>query len=346
MPKILITGGAGFIGSHTSLILLEAGYRIIIVDSLENSSAKTIDRVSAIAEKNNPTINNHLTFYKGDLRNFDFIYEIFRKAKTSGHPIDAVIHFAGLKSIFDSIENPLKYWDSNISGTINLLKIMQKFSCFKLVFSSSATIYKPKLNKLINESSLVGPINPYGRTKLTNEILLADIFDSEPHKWKISALRYFNPVGAHCSGLLGERPLGKPNNLFPVIMKVANKELNSLNIFGNDWPTSDGTCIRDYIHVMDLAEAHLEALHYLDRSKPIFIKLNIGTGIGKSVLEVVKTFKEINNCEIPFCFAERRAGDAPFVVADNKLATKLLNWEPKRNLRDMCKDVWTYSKKR
>ena len=248
------------------------------------------------------------------------------------------------KSVNQSIIKSLQYWDSNVVGTINLLKTMRDNDCYNIVFSSSATVYKPKLNTIIDENSEVGPINPYGRTKLVNEQILSDTFLSDPNKWRISVLRYFNPVGAHSSGFLGELPIGMPNNLFPIIMKVAVGKLDFLSIYGKDWPTKDGTCIRDYIHVMDLADAHVEALKFIEKSGSGINTLNIGTGVGKSVLEVVETFREVNKCQIPFKFSERREGDAPFVVADNRLAKKLLNWQPKRDLYDICKDGWNFIK--
>ena len=344
MKTILATGGFGFVGSHTCLSLLNEGYKIIVIDSLINSSYKIYKKISKIKEELNAEENNKFRFIKGDMRDINLLQNVFKEAKIKDQPIDSVIHFAGLKSVNQSIIKSLQYWDSNVVGTINLLKTMRDNDCYNIVFSSSATVYKPKLNTIIDENSEVGPINPYGRTKLVNEQILSDTFLSDPNKWRISVLRYFNPVGAHSSGFLGELPIGMPNNLFPIIMKVAVGKLDFLSIYGKDWPTKDGTCIRDYIHVMDLADAHVEALKFIEKSGSGINTLNIGTGVGKSVLEVVETFREVNKCQIPFKFSERREGDAPFVVADNRLAKKLLNWQPKRDLYDICKDGWNFIK--
>ncbi len=344
MKTILATGGFGFVGSHTCISLLNEGFKIIVIDSLINSTYGIYKKISKIKGELNLEENNKFTFVKGDMRDITFLENVFKEAKMRDQPINSVIHFAGLKSVNQSIIKPLQYWDSNVNGTINLLKTMRKYNCYDIVFSSSATVYKPKLNKVLDENSEIGPINPYGRTKLANEQILTDTFLSEPNKWRISLLRYFNPVGAHSSGLIGELPIGMPNNLFPIIMNVAIGKLDFLSIYGNDWPTEDGTCIRDYIHVMDLADAHVEALKYIEKSGSGINTLNIGTGIGKSVLEVVETFKDVSKCQLPFKFSERREGDAPFVVADNRLAKKILNWQPKRNLYDICKDGWNFIK--
>ena len=247
--------------------------------------------------------------------------------------------------MYESFTKSLDYWDTNVKGTINLLCVMKENDCNKLVFSSSATIYKPKLNQLLKEDAEVGPINPYGNTKLIVEMFLNDVFQSDTNFWSIALLRYFNPVGAHVSGLLGEDPKSLPNNLFPLIIKVSSGESEKLLVYGNDWPTSDGTCIRDFIHVMDLASAHCASLNFLLNSKPQIAKFNIGTSKGTSVLEVIKTFEKVNNCEIPYVFADRRIGDAPFVVADNSLALKNLRWQPKRGLKEMCRDSWNYKQK-
>jgi len=242
----------------------------------------------------------------------------------------------------ESIEDPISYWETNVFGTINLLKVMKQYNCKKLVFSSSATVYKPLTEKLINEQSKLGPINPYGSTKLAVENMLGDLVKDKKHDWKIINLRYFNPVGAHPSGLIGESPKGKPNNLFPILLNVAAGEYKSLSIFGKDWPTYDGTCIRDFIHIIDLAEAHISALEYIMNSPPVFMNLNIGTGKGHSVLEVVETFKKVNKCSFNYSFESRRDGDAPYLVADNSLALTTLNWSPKRSLVDMCRDAWRW----
>ena len=344
MKTILATGGLGFIGSHTCLLLLQKGFKLVVIDSLINSSKDTIDKLKKLTG-NAEEFDKNFVFRKGDIKDKKFLENVFNEAFVNQSPIDAVIHFAGLKSVNDSIKKPIEYWDNNVIGTVNLLDVMNKYNCKNIVFSSSATIYQPKLNELINEEDDLGPINPYGQTKLVIEKLLKDIYLSKLNTWKIISLRYFNPVGAHYSGILGENPKGTPNNLFPLILKVASGASKMLEVFGKDWPTIDGTCVRDYIHVMDLSEAHLASLDYLFRSSPQNISLNIGTGKGKSVLEVIDTFKKVNNCKLPFEFTHRRKGDSSFVVADNSLALKTINWNPKKNLEDMCKDSWNFMRK-
>ena len=342
MERVLITGGAGFIGSHTCLSLLENNYEVIIIDSLINSTSQTIEKIRNIFPPHFGDSENSLILKKGDIRDKNLLGNIFEESIEIGNPITAVLHFAGLKSVSDSISAPISYWENNLIGTINLVDVMRRNNCRKLVFSSSATIYKPKLNKLINESSDLGPINPYGNTKLSIETFLNDISQSDPNFWSIALLRYFNPVGAHKSGLLGEDSVGVTNNLFPIILKVCSGELKVLKVYGNDWPTFDGTCIRDFIHVMDLAEAHVAALDFLNNNPSQIAKYNIGTGKGTSVLEIIETFKSVNNCNLPYEFSKRRKGDLPFVVADNSLALKELKWRPKRDLTQMCKDSWRY----
>lgn len=342
MKTILATGGLGFIGSHTCVSLLENNFNVYIVDSLINSSKDNFIAIKKICNLLNNSSEGRISFFKGDILDKEFLRNTFHKAKLEKNPILAVIHFAGLKSVNESIENPISYWEINVYGTINLLSVMEEYDCKKLVFSSSATVYKPLINKLIREESELGPINPYGTTKLAIENLLRNLVLKKSHDWKIINLRYFNPVGAHPSGLIGESPKGKPNNLFPILLKVASGESKSLSIFGKDWPTKDGTCIRDFIHIVDLAEAHISALEYIIKSPPIMMNLNIGTGLGHSVLEVVETFKKVNNCVFKYTFESRREGDAPYLVADNRLALSTLNWHPKRSLVDMCKDAWKW----
>ena len=247
------------------------------------------------------------------------------------------MHFAGLKSIFFSIKDPLEYWDANVNSTLSLLSVMKKFGCYTFIFSSSASVYKPNGLNLFKETDQLLPLNPYGRTKLCIEQILEDLFHSDK-RWKIANLRYFNPVGSHSSGLLEENTKGKSSNLFPSILKTIRGEQKQLLIFGNDWPTKDGSCIRDFIHVMDLAEAHIATLDYLKNNDPQYFSLNIGTGKGISVIEVIKAFQQINGVSLKYDFVERRLGDQAFLVADNKLALKLLSWSPKRNLFDMCND--------
>ena len=342
MKSILVTGGSGFIGSHTTLVLLEKGFEIFVIDSFVNSSPKSIEKVSLILNKKDRALKERLHLFKGDLKNQSDIESVFKISQKLGKRIDAVIHFAGLKSVSDSILNPISYWENNVLGTINLLKIMEKYNCRNIVFSSSATVYKANSEKLLNENDITNPINPYGHTKLTIEGILSDLYASNPFQWKIASLRYFNPVGAHESGLIGEDPSGKPNNIYPRITKVAIGEIDEIKIFGSDWPTNDGTGVRDYIHVMDLAEGHLSALNYLFNEKPQILTINLGTGKGTSVLELIKTFENVNNVKIPYSFANRRSGDNAFVVADNSLAKNLLNWSPIRNIEQICMSGWSW----
>tara|TARA_A100001388_G_scaffold154983_1_gene115301 strand:+ start:3180 stop:4232 length:1053 start_codon:yes stop_codon:yes gene_type:complete len=344
MNRVLVTGGAGFIGSHTCLSLIQSGYDIYIIDSYINSSPKSLQRVKEISEKNQVDISGKIHIFKGDLRDRSFVENIFENLRFQGKQIDGVIHFAGLKSVSESIKKPLEYWDYNVKSTLNLLQVMQKFNCKTIVFSSSATIYDQNNDNKIKENNKVKPINPYGETKLVIEKLLNDLFNSTSG-WRIANLRYFNPIGAHDLGLIGEDPKGKPNNIFPTLMQVALGNLSKIKIFGNDWPTKDGTAIRDYIHVMDLAEGHIFAYEFLKEHKPQIINLNLGTGLGTTVLELINIFQEENKINIPFEFIERRKGDYGVVVADNSLAISLLKWQPKRNLRDMCKDGWNWQAK-
>ncbi len=338
MKSILVTGGAGFIGSHTCITLLENGFRVIILDSFVNSSYFVYGRIKTLFEDKFNNINDVLILKKGDVRDEDSITEIFEYAKSRSFLIDGVIHFAGLKSVAESVENPLGYWDVNVKGSISLFKVMQKYNCKTIVFSSSATIYGEVSPHPLSESTKIKPKNPYGDTKATVELILENFFSSSKDDWKIAILRYFNPIGAHDSGLLGEHPSDTPNNIFPYICKVAIGEYKELKIFGNDWPTKDGTGIRDYIHVMDLAEAHKNALDFLLKGFPQCIKVNIGTGKGKSVLELIKTFEKVNNCKIPYAFVKRRVGDVPYVVAKNDLAISLLDWTPQKSFEEMCID--------
>ena len=344
MKRILITGGAGFIGSHTCLQLLENNYEVFLVDSFINSSPKVINRISSICELNNLRLDNNLRVFKGDLKDNSFIESIFFDAKDSGKPIEGVIHFAGLKSVKESVLNPLLYWTENIFSSVNLLNVMKKYSCNLLVFSSSATVYGQNSVSPIKENSFLNPSNPYGNTKLTIEKILNDIYLEDPNNWKIACLRYFNPIGAHTSSLIGENPIGMPNNLFPLICNSAFDNSIKLKIFGSDWDTLDGTCIRDYIHVSDVAEGHLRTLEYLNNNKANILEMNIGTGLGTSVLELVETFSRVNNVRIDYEFSCRREGDLKEIVADNSLASSLLNWIPKRSLENMCIDGWNWKK--
>ena len=341
MKSILVTGGTGFIGSHTCILLLEKGFVLFILDSLVNSSEKQVEKIINILEDKGIESRKKIYLIKGDIKNQGDIEKVFQLSHKIKRNINAVIHFAGLKSVSESILKPSNYWENNLLGTINLLKIMEKFGCRNFVFSSSATVYK-KSNNFLNENDVCEPINTYGQTKLSVEKLLNDIYNSAPSKWRIICLRYFNPIGSHESGLIGEAPIAKPNNLFPLITRVAISKTDSIKIYGSDWPTPDGTGIRDYIHVMDLAEGHFFALRHLLKKKSQFIILNLGTGIGTSVLDLIKIFQKVNNVEIPFIFEDRRPGDNAFVVADNSLAKSILGWIPKRNIEDMCRDGWKW----
>ena len=340
--KILVTGGAGFIGSHTCLLLLEKGYEIIVLDSFVNSDKKSIARVIELNRKKFQNAG-FIKLICGDIRDEKVLDKIFAESELD-KPIEAVIHFAGLKAVKESVMNPLIYWDVNVNGSIKLFSVMKKFNCRTIVFSSSATIYGISDDKPISETATINPTNPYGNTKASIELLLNNIFKSDSKSWRIANLRYFNPIGAHQSGLIGESPVGIPNNLFPYITQVASSKIARLNIFGNNWPTIDGTGVRDYIHVMDLAEGHIAALDFLLGSKAQIINLNLGTGKGTSVLELIKCFEAVNNIKIPYNIVARREGDIGTVIADNSLALSSLNWSPKRSLEEMCLDGWKWQK--
>ena len=337
MVRILVTGGAGFIGSHTCLNMLEAGYEIISLDSYANSSKNVfnaIKRFCLLKGINQDLIKN----VECDIRDKRIIERIFQQSKDKNKEIQGVIHFAGLKSVKESEFNPQEYWDVNLGGTLNLLKVMHKFKCRKIVFSSSATIYGEARNLPISEDCKIKPINPYGKTKAAVEQFLLDIYNYAPDKWNIINLRYFNPVGAHSSGLIGENPKGIPNNLFPYICKVALGKKKNLKIFGNDWPTTDGTAVRDYIHIEDLAEGHKKALGLMFKEIGSYRSINLGSGKGTSVLEMVDTFQKANNCKIKRTFEARRLGDVASTYADISLAKKVLGWSPKKSLLDICKE--------
>ena len=337
MGTVLVTGGCGYIGSHTCICLIRAGYKILILDSLINSYKSSYSNILNTLKSEGIDYINKINFIEGDLRDKKLLSRLFSNKQKEGDPIFSVVHFAGLKSIEASIKSPLLYWEANVESTLCLLSVMEKYECYSIIFSSSASVYKPSNFGLLNEKDFVEPSSPYGRTKLTVEMVLRDLYKSSFKKWRIANLRYFNPVGAHEKGLMCEKPKENRSNLFPAISRVVKKEQEKLFIFGNDWPTYDGTCIRDFIHVMDLAEAHTATLDYLIKKEPNFLTLNIGTGIGSSILEIIEKFKEIG-VDLPCSYVKKRPGDYPFLVADNKLALKLLNWAPKRELIDMCKD--------
>lgn len=332
MAILLITGGAGFIGSHSCLVLLEAGHRLVVIDNFANSSPESLRRVQELA---GPEAAERLAVVEGDIRSSTDLEGAF-----SGG-IDAVIHFAGLKAVGESVAKPLAYWDVNVAGSRELLAAMQAHGCRTLVFSSSATLYGIPEQVPIPETAPVQPINPYGHTKAAVEQMLADIAASEPG-WRIARLRYFNPVGAHPSGRIGEDPNGIPNNLFPFVSQVAVGRRERLQVFGGDWPTPDGSGVRDYIHVMDLAEGHRAALDVLLAEDPQLLTVNLGSGQGHSVLEVVAAFEQASGRPVPYAVVERRAGDAASTVADPSLAAEKLGWRTRRSLAEMCRDGWAW----
>ena len=339
MANLLITGGAGFIGSHTALVLLEAGHQLVVLDSYANSSPEALRRVAELA---GPEAAKRLLVIEGDIRSERDLEQAFSTCSgLGGKPADAVIHFAGLKSVGESVAEPLRYWDVNLSGTRQLVGAMQAYGCRTLVFSSSATLYGYPETVPIPETAAIAPINPYGHSKAAVEQLLADVAASEPG-WRIARLRYFNPVGAHPSGRIGEDPSGIPNNLFPFVSQVAVGRRAQLQVFGGDWPTPDGSGVRDYIHVMDLAEGHRAALDVLLAEGPQLLTLNLGSGEGHSVLEVAAAFEGASGRPMPLKIVERRPGDAAITVADPSLAAQRLGWRTTRTLVDMCRDGWAW----
>lgn len=330
--SILITGGTGYIGSHTAVELLNNNEKIIVLDNFCNSSPEVVDKIKSITKKD-------FKFYEADILDEEKLEEIFKNNK-----IESVIHFAGLKAVGESVQKPLEYYYNNISGTLNLLKVMRKYNCKNIVFSSSATVYgERETPRYIEEMGRGKTTNPYGTTKAMIEKILEDVYVSD-NEWKIYILRYFNPVGAHESHLIGDNPNGIPNNLMPYIQKVAVGELKELSVFGDDYNTPDGTGIRDYIHVVDLAKGHIKALEKLNKEKNGVYVYNLGSGIGHSVLEMVKTFEKVNNVKVPYKIAPRRAGDLAEIYADPTKAEKELNWKTEKTLEDMCKDSWNYIK--
>ena len=329
---ILLTGGAGYIGSHTCIEFLEAGHEVVILDNLYNSNEIVIDKIIEIT-------GIKPKFVKGDIRNTEILDQVFTKNK-----IDAVIHFAGLKAVGESVEKPLFYYENNVTGTINLCQAMSRHKVKTLVFSSSATVYGDPASVPINEDFPAGATtNPYGKSKFIIEEILKDLFASDK-SWKIALLRYFNPVGAHKSGKIGEDPNDIPNNLMPFITQVAVGKRDKLSVFGNDYPTPDGTGVRDYIHVLDLAAGHLKALEKIS-NKPGLNIWNLGTGKGYSVLEVVKAFEKASGQKIPYQITPRRAGDIAECYADPKKALNQLGWSAKHGIEEMCADSWNWQQK-
>jgi UDP-glucose 4-epimerase len=337
MTSLLITGGAGFIGSHTCLVLLEAGHYLVVLDNFSNSSPESLRRVMELA---GPGADGRLSVVEGDIRNPADLERAFAAAPAN-RPIEAVIHFAGLKAVGESVQHPLRYWDVNVAGSRQLLSTMQAQGCRTLVFSSSATLYGIPEQVPIPETAPIQPINPYGNSKAAVEQLLADLTASEPG-WRIARLRYFNPVGAHTTGRIGEDPSGIPNNLFPFVSQVAVGRREQLQVFGGDWPPPDGSGVRDYIHVMDLAEGHKAALDTLLAEAPQLLTLNLGSGQGHSVLEVVAAFERVSGRAVPYELAARRPGDAASTVADPALAIQRLGWRTRRSLAEMCRDGWAW----
>ena len=327
---ILLTGGTGYIASHTAIACIEKGHKVILFDNLSNSHVGIVKNLEVISHQT-------IKFIQGDVRNTELLYEVL-----STNKIDTIIHFAGLKSVKEGSEEPVNYYDNNVVGTLSLLKAMMRTNIKSLVFSSSATVYGDPHYLPYDESHPTEPMNTYGRTKLQVEQILLDLYNSD-NSWKIVSLRYFNPVGAHHSGLIGENPNGVPNNLMPFLAKVATRALPILSIFGDDYKTKDGTGERDYIHVMDLAEGHLLAIEYLRKNNGYFC-FNLGTGTSYSVLDLLKAFEVASRVKIPYQIVARRTGDLPIYFADAQLAKKNLNWEAKRSLSDMCESVWNFQK--
>ena len=332
MGKVLITGGAGYIGSHTAVELLNSGKDIVIIDNFSNSDISVIDNIKKITNKD-------FNFYEIDYLNKTDLEKVFKE-----NDIESVINFAGFKAVGESVEKPLEYYHNNIGGAIILLEVMKEFNVKKFVFSSSATVYgDPEVIPITEECKIGGTTNPYGTTKLYIEQILKDLYKSD-NTWDICILRYFNPVGAHESGLIGEDPKGKPNNLMPYVTKVAAGILPELSVFGNDYDTKDGTGVRDYIHVVDLAKGHLLALNKLNKEDNGIFIYNLGTGNGYSVLEMIEAFKKVNNVEVPYKIVDRRPGDIATCYSDPSKAEKELGFKATKTLEDMCKDGWNYQK--
>ncbi|MBT2756715.1 UDP-glucose 4-epimerase GalE [Mesobacillus foraminis] len=328
---VLVTGGAGYIGSHTCVELLNAGYEIVIIDNFSNSNPESLQRIKEITGKDFKSYNINLL----DEEKIDDVF--------NHNEIEAVIHFAGLKAVGESVDIPLHYYQNNITGTLILCEVMKKYNVKKLVFSSSATVYGVPDQVPISEDSNLSATNPYGRTKLMVEEILRDLYTSD-NNWSIALLRYFNPIGAHESGKIGENPNGIPNNLMPYITQVAVGKLKQLNVFGNDYPTTDGTGVRDYIHVVDLAQGHLKALEKVSYSSGVQA-YNLGTGKGYSVLEIITAFENASGMKVPYRIVERRPGDVAICYADPSKAKEELCWIAKRGIEEMCRDSWKWQEK-
>ena len=328
--NILITGGTGYIGSHTCVELLNSGYDIVVIDNLSNSKINVVDKIKKITNKD-------FKFYEGDCCDKKILSKIFNE-----NEIDAVIHFAGYKAVGESVSNPIVYYRNNLDSTLTLLEVMNEYGVKKIVFSSSATVYGNPKELPIKENFPLSTTNPYGTTKLIIEGILRDLYKSD-NNWSIAILRYFNPIGAHKSGLIGENPNGIPNNLMPYIVKVANHELECLSVFGNNYNTHDGTGVRDYIHVVDLAKGHIKAIEKVLKDKGVDA-YNLGTGIGYSVLDIVNTFMKVNNINVNYKIVDRRPGDIDACFADPKYAKEKLDWDAELGIEDMCRDAYNFVK--
>lgn len=331
MSKILVTGGTGYIGSHAVVELLEAGEEVVIVDNFSNSSPDVLDRLKEITGKK-------FDFYEVDLLDEEKLEQVFKE-----NNIESVMHFAGLKAVGESVAKPIEYYHNNITGTLILLKLMKKYNCKRIVFSSSATVYGNPAELPITEDFPLSTTNPYGSTKLMIEQILQDVNVSD-EKFSVAILRYFNPIGAHKSGLIGERPNGIPNNVMPYIVGVAKGKYPELTVFGNDYPTPDGTVVRDYIHVVDLAKGHLKALDKIRKEAGVKI-YNLGTGNGYSVLELVQNFEKMNNIKVNYKIGPRRPGDIPACYANASKAEKELGWKAEKKIEEMCTDTWNFAQK-
>ena len=330
--SVLVTGGAGFIGSHTAVVLQRAGFDLVVVDDLSNSSAKALERVAEISGR-------ACTHYPASINDKAALRQIFKE-----HTIDAVIHFAGFKAVGESVAKPLEYYRNNVAGTLSLLEVMQEAGVHRLVFSSSATVYGDPQVIPIPETASLQATNPYGRSKLMVEEMLTDLVTSAPQTWSVTLLRYFNPIGAHPSGTIGEDPNGIPNNLVPYVAQVASGKFPHVNVYGDDYPTADGTGVRDYIHVMDLAEGHSLALTHLNKQGPGLNVFNLGTGQGYSVMEIIEAFRRVSGQAIPARMAPRRAGDIATCFADVRSAREVLGWSAERNLDTMIEDAWRWQR--
>ena len=329
--NVLVTGGAGYIGSHTCVELLNSGYGVVVIDNLCNSNPKSLDRVRELTGK-------ELTFYEGDVRDEALLKKIFAE-----NDIGCVIHFAGLKAVGESVSIPWKYYDNNLNSTLVLTKVMKEVGMMNIIFSSSATVYTADNEMPLKETSRTGGCtNPYGWTKYMTEVILSDMSKAEKD-WSVVLLRYFNPIGAHPSGRMGEDPRGIPNNLMPYITQVAVGRREKLSVYGNDYPTHDGTGVRDYIHVVDLAKGHVAAVSYACKHKGCEV-FNLGTGVGVSVLDMVNTFREVNQVELPYVIAPRRPGDIATCYADPTKSREVLGWTAEHDLADMCRDSWNWQK--